>query len=172
MHTPGTSASTSVGWAQIIVSPGIVGYAIFTQRIPGRSDQDGTAPGGASAERILVPFDNTAGFVTGLALVNPTGASQTVSVSIQAETGEVSQTSIALPAQGHTAFALADQIPATSGHRGLAEFYSTTARGTIGSSLSMLALRFNPTGAFTAAPVYGQSGSPIVGVKPPSRGTK
>jgi hypothetical protein len=172
LHTPGTGAATSVGWAQFTVSPGIVGYAIFTQRIPDRPDQDGTAPGGASAERILVPFDNTGGFLTSVALVNPTGQVEPVSVNIQLETGEVSQTSISLPAQGHTAFALSTQIPATAGHRGLAEFYSTTTRGIIGSSLSMLALRFNPTGAFTTSPVYGQSGAPVVGVKPPGSGAK
>jgi hypothetical protein len=168
LHTPGTGVDTSVGWAQITIPASIVGYAIFTQRLPGRSDQDGTAPGGASAQRILVPFDNTAGFITAVSLVNPTAQGQTVTVNIQVETGEVSQSSIPLPAEGHTAFALSDKIPSTAGRRGLAEFYSlTTARGIIGSSLSMLALRFNPTGAFTTAPVYGQSGTPVVGVKPP-----
>jgi hypothetical protein len=57
------------------------------------------------------------------------------------------------------AFALADQVPATSGHRGLAEFYSPgTGRASAGS-ISMIALRFNPAGAFTTAPVYPQSGA-------------
>jgi hypothetical protein len=42
LHTLGTSATTSVGWGQIVVTPGIVAYAIFTQRVPGHTDQDGT----------------------------------------------------------------------------------------------------------------------------------
>jgi hypothetical protein len=170
LHTAGTSPSTSTGWAQIIVSSGIVGYAIFTQRIPGRADQDGTSPGGSTSGRILVPFDNTVGCVTGVALANPSTTSETVSVNIKIETGAVSQTTISIPAQGHLAFVLSDQIPATAGHRGLAEFSTTAVRGT--GSLSAIALRFNPTGAFTSAPVYGQSGAAIIGVTPPSGGTK
>jgi hypothetical protein len=88
-------------------------------------------------------------------------------VNVQIETGSISTGSITLPAQGHLAFALPDQLPATSGHRGLAEFYFPAARGTGAGSLSMLALRFNPGGAFTTAPVYAQTGSPIIGVQPP-----
>jgi hypothetical protein len=172
LHTPGTGAVTSVGWGQVTAAVGVSAYAIFTQRVPGRTDQDGTAPGGPVAGRVLVPFDNTAGSTTSVAIVNPTTASQTVSLSIKTETGAVSQSSISLPAQGHMAFALADQLPATSGQRGLAEFYTSTPRGEGTGSLSMLALRFNSTGAFTTAPVFGQSGPHIVGVAPPSTGGK
>jgi hypothetical protein len=168
LHTPGTGATTSVGWGQMIVSPGIMAYAIFTQRIPGQADQDGTASGESAMERFLVPFDNTSGFVTGVAIANPTAGSITISVNVITETGAVSQASISLPPQGHAAFALSDRVPTTAGHRGLAEFYIPGAgtRSATGT-LSMLALRFNPTGAFTTAPVYAQTGSPIVGVKPP-----
>jgi hypothetical protein len=167
LHTLGTAASTSVGWAQFIVSPGVVAYAIFTQRIAGHSDQDGTAPGGASSERFLVPFDKTSGFITGLAMMNPSGASETVSVNIQIETGAVSQSSITLPPQGHMSFAVSDQFPATAGHRGLVEFYFPGTGRLATGALSAIALRFNPTGGFTSAPAYGQTGSPVVGVKPP-----
>jgi hypothetical protein len=172
LHTMGTNPATSVGWAQAIVSAGIVAYAIFTQRIPGLAAQDGTAPSTAAAERFLVPFDNTAGFVTSLAILNPSGASETISVNVKTETGAISQSSISLPALGHMAFALADQVPATSGHRGLAEIYFPgTGRASAGS-ISMIALRFNPAGAFTTAPVYPQSGSAIIGVSPPPAGTR
>jgi hypothetical protein len=169
LHTPGTNPVTVTGWAQIIAPGGIVSYAIFTQRVPGRPDQDGTAPGGATASRILVPFDNTAGFTTSVAVVNPTGSDVTISVNLQIENGGVSQSSLLLPANGHSAFALPQQFPATSGHRGLAEFYTTSVRG-IGSSFSIIALRFNPTGGFTTAPVFTQSGTPVVGVTPPPPG--
>jgi|SRR5581483_1176547 len=169
LHTAGAGAVTSVGWAQMIVSPGIVAYAIFTQRIPGQADQDGTAPGGAATERFLVPFDNTSGCVTGVAIANPSNANSTILVNVETETGAVSQATLSLPAQGHAAFALSERIPATAGHRGLAEFYmqGIGTRTATGSPFVMLALRFNPTGAFTTAPVYAQTGAPIVGVKPP-----
>jgi hypothetical protein len=158
LHTPGAGAVTSVGWAQLQAPASVVGYAIFTQRTRGQPDQDGTAPAGASASRILVPFDNSAGFVTSVAVVNPTGSGESISVNIGIDAGAVSQASLpALPALGHTAFALSQQFPATAGHRGLAEFYASNG------SLSIIALRFNPTGAFTAAPVYTQSGPPVIG---------
>jgi hypothetical protein len=158
LHTSGSSGATTVGWAQLQGRTAIVAYAIFTQRVPGRQDQDGTAVASTSATRVLVPFDNTNGFVTTIAIVNPNASSESVSVGIESSSGSVSQLSpITLPAQGHTSFAMPQQFSATGGQSGLAEFYS--ASGTI----SVLALRFNPTGAFTTAPVYAQTGSPIIG---------
>ncbi|MBV9505226.1 MAG: hypothetical protein JO323_09515 [Acidobacteriia bacterium] len=87
LHTLGTNSATSVGWVQIQASLSVVAYAIFTQRVPGRTDQDGTAPAAAGAAHILVPFDNSSGFVTSVALVNPTGASENVAVNIETEAG-------------------------------------------------------------------------------------
>lgn len=47
------------------------------------------------------------------------------------------------------------QFPSTNGQRGLLELAST--------SLSAVALRFDPSGSFTSAPVYAGTGSTIVG---------
>ncbi|HEY7390164.1 MAG TPA: hypothetical protein VH640_16735 [Bryobacteraceae bacterium] len=169
LHTLGTDSATSVGWAQVLASgpgvEGVVAYAIFTQRIPGRTDQDGTASAAAGATRFLVPFDNSGGFITAVAVADYS-SSGTINVNIQLDTGAISQGSFSIPAQGHASFGLPDRFPTTSGQRGLAEFY-VTGNGRETPQLSMLALRFNPTGAFTTAPVYGQSGSPIIGVIPP-----
>jgi hypothetical protein len=157
LHTPATSSTTSVGWAQLQAPASLVAYAIFTQRVPGRTDQDGTALAASAATRILVPFDNTSSFVTAVGLVNPTASSETISVNFQIDTGMVTSSSLVLPAQGHMAFSLSQQFASTAGVRGTAEFYVSSG------SISILALRFNPTGGFTAAPVYAQSGSPIIG---------
>ena len=158
LHTLGTASSTAVGWAQLQAPAGVVCYAIFTERVPGRADQDGTAQAAASTTRVLVPFDNSSELVTSIALANPSNASESVLVSIQTQTGSITQqTPLTIPALGHMAFTFPQQFPATSGQRGLAEFY--TANG----ALSAIALRFNPTGAFTTAPVYPESGSPIIG---------
>lgn len=160
LHTLGTAATTSVGWAHLAGS-GISAYAIFTQRVPGRQDQDGTAPAAVSATRILVPFENTSGYATALAVVNSTASNQAISVSIQTDAGVISQPSFAvMPARGHRSFLMADQFPSTAGQRGVAEFHS------IGGGLSIIALRFNPTGAFTASPVYPETGQPIIGGSP------
>jgi hypothetical protein len=61
LHTLGTAASLSQGWAMVNADAGIVAYAIFTFRSPGHQDQDGTALAAASTTRILVPFDNSSG---------------------------------------------------------------------------------------------------------------
>ena len=82
------------------------GYAIFTQRIPGRADQEGTgeATGGS---RYLVPFDNTKGAVTTVAIANPNVTPfETISVAIRTSDGTVAQEpAITLPLDGHTSFA-------------------------------------------------------------------
>ncbi|MBZ5603554.1 MAG: hypothetical protein LAO79_14740 [Acidobacteriia bacterium] len=166
LHTLATDSATSVGWGEVIASgpgvAGVVAYAIFTQRIPARQDQDGTAAAAAGSARFLVPFDNSGGFITAVAVANPSSTGS-INVNIQLDSGAISHGSLTLPDQGHAAFVLPDQFPETAGQRGLAEFYVTGAvRGT--PSLSMLALRFNASGAFTTAPVYGQSGTPIIGV--------
>jgi len=158
LHTPGTASTTAVGWGQLQAPAGVVCYAIFTQRVTGRPDQDGTAPATAGTTRVLVPFDNSSNAVTSIALANPSNAAESVLVSIQTDAGAITQqTPLNIPAMGHTAFAFPVQFPATSGQRGLAEFY--TAAG----SLSIIGLRFNPTGGFTASPAYAETGSPIIG---------
>jgi hypothetical protein len=65
-----------------------------------------------------------------------------------------------VPAGGHMSFVLSQQFPVIKGHEGLAEFTSTTG------TFSMIALRVNPTNSFTAAPVYFQSGAPLIAPDP------
>jgi len=161
LHTSASAPVTSVGWAQLQASTGVVGYAIFTLRVPGRQDQDGTAPAAVSAARYLVPFDDSSNFVMGVAIVNPAPVAEAITVSVQADNGQVIQLPpIALPAFGHISFQMPLQFAATGGIRGLAEFYCATG------NINVLALRFNPTGAFTAAPVYPQTGTPVIGNTP------
>jgi len=158
LHTAGTAATTSTGWAQMQASNGVVAYAIFTLRVSGRQDQDGTSEAAASATRVLVPVDNTNGFATSIGISNPTSSSESISVGWQPTSGSSAQlSSLTLPAQGHSAFATAQQFSATAGMSGLLEFYSASG------NISVLALRFNPTGAFTTAPAYAQTGPPIIG---------
>jgi len=158
LHTPGTAANLSVGWGQVIGSPGVVAYAVFTKRPQGFPAQVGTAEATASASRILVPFDNTSSNVASMALVNTSAASQSITVKIRTTGGTVAQGVLAnIPAQGHIAFTFPDKFAATVGQSGLAEFY--TASGTI----ALLALNFNPAGSLSTAPAYPEVGPPIIG---------
>jgi len=157
LHTPGTATTSSVGWAQLDAPAGVVAYVVFSSMIPGHQTQDGTALGAASASRFLVPFDNTDGLKTAVAVANPTNAAESISVNIRTASGSVTQTSLpSVPALGHQSFLLPQQFPATANQSGLAEFYSTSG------NFSMIALRANPTLGFTSAPVYPESGSPII----------
>jgi hypothetical protein len=162
LHTTGTAAALTEGWAELDADAGIVAYVVFTYRFPGHQDDEGTAPAVAATNRILVPYDDSSGFVTGIAVVNPTGTAQDISVGFQTTTGAVAFGALpTAPPQGHMAFVLSQQFPVIAGHAGLAEFYSATG------NISMIALRFNPTLSFTAAPAYFETGPPLI-TAPPS----
>jgi len=157
LHTPGTAAALSQGWAQVDSDAGILAYVIFTNRVSGRQDQDATSLAVSATNRILVPYDDANGFVTAIAVVNPTAAAQTISVGFRTVDGLVALDALPpVPAMGHMTFILSQQFPVIAGHRGLAEFYSATG------NISMLSLRFNPTQSDASAPVYFQTGPPLI----------
>jgi hypothetical protein len=148
LHTPPASVLTT-GWCQVVGDPGLALYAIFTQIVAGRPNQDGTAPASASATGVIVPFNNTSGFVTSVGLVNPNPEAIVVGSYIQTDTGAVLQPPLfTMPPFGHLAFALPTQFSTTGGQRGLIQFYASSG------SVSALALLFDPSGSFTAAPTY------------------
>ena len=67
------SSATLVGWATVISSGPVSGFAIFRSRGQDGRDAEGTAPlESSSTSSLVLPFDNTAGFATGVALINPT----------------------------------------------------------------------------------------------------
>jgi hypothetical protein len=157
LNTSGTAADLSVGWAELNADAGVIGYVVFSIRA-GATQDEGTAPAVAASNRILVPYQDSNGFVTDMAIVNPTGSPMDISVGFRTTDGLVStgNTISQLPAGGHLSFALSTQFPVILGHVGLAEFYSASG------NFSVIALRTNPTNSFTTAPVYFQSGAPLI----------
>jgi hypothetical protein len=157
LHTTGSAASTTIGWGQLheLDNAGsVVAYAIFT--VTGAALQNGTAPAAGAASRILVPFDNTKGSATSIAIANTTTSSETINVGIRINGATSQPASITLPAQGHTSFDFPTKFGATvAGQSGLAEFYAASG------SFAILGLRFQ-SGAFTTAPVYTESGPPLI----------
>ena len=169
VHTPGTAANLTQGFGELVADSGVVAYAIFTQRVPGRQNQDGTALAAAPGSYFLIPFDNSApGFVTSIAIVNTSEAPETLSANLLLASGQTLSGSLpSIPALGHAAFALTTQFPLSAGQQGTLELFyraqidSTPATGahpqvavSLPPSFSVIALRFNPTGAFTSLPVY------------------
>lgn len=146
--TAGTDNALSQGWAELSSSQQVSGLGVFRQRVAGRPDQEAGVSVTTPTSRFVLPFDNTQGFVSSMALVNTNSSlSRAVSATPREEAGNtLIGDSVNLPARGHTAFEMAQRFPAMSGRRGSAEFVSA------GADFSALGLRFNPGGAFTSLP--------------------
>jgi hypothetical protein len=145
----GPSGTTVVGSAQVLSAGVVDGFAIFDYNPQGGTESEGTVPLQAqSPYSISLPFDNTAGYVMGVALANLAATSQTITVAIWNASG-VQMTSpppIVLAGNGHTSFVLPSQYTETAGLRGTVQFVSS------GGGLSGLGLRFDPAFSFTSVP--------------------
>jgi hypothetical protein len=159
LNTTGTASSTTTGWCQANGDPGFSLYAIFTQSVAGRPDQDVTSPATPSNSNVLIPFDNTSGLVTTIAVVNPGSAAITVNPYIRVNpSGTVSAgTPFVLPPGGHIAVSVPGQFAATAGAQGLLDLYTATGQ------IAALALRFNPTGGIAGGQATAQKGLDIFG---------
>jgi len=145
------SATTLVGWAQVFSAAPVSGFAIFREQLSNGTFAEGTAPlEDRNISDLLVPFDNTAGFVTGVALVNSTSVSMTIDVTLRDAFGTQlgAVPAIVLPANGHLAFVSTTQFPATKGQLGTIELQPASNGGIAG-----LGLRFSPFSTFTSVPV-------------------
>ena len=142
-------AATVTGWADVVSFGAFAGFAIFRQRGQDGRDSEGTAPlEGTSLPGLLLPFDNSEGFATGVALVNPGSDRVSLVAVVRDESGLVlSQFGVPMVARGHTAFDLGGRSPGTNGRRGSIEF-----RHSGSGKVTGLGLRFSPSGSFTSVP--------------------
>jgi hypothetical protein len=151
LQTPGAGSSLNSGWAELDFISGddlkVGMMAIFgTTGIPGRPDFEATVPAWHTIQYDgVLPFDNTSGYTTSIALLNPSQfGDSTVPITIYDEAGNVLKTdSVSLRAGHKTAFALPERWGETAGRRGSIHFQGNLA------SLSVLGFRFHPGGAFT-----------------------
>jgi len=172
-HTPNRTSALSEGFGELVASPGVQAYVIFTLYVPGRQNQDGTAPAALPASDILIPFDNSPGFTSSIAVVNTSDAPETLTAKIALASGDTITSSLpSVPAHGHVAFALASQFPELAGQQGTLELSTTSLvidaatgakrpRIVAPPTFSVIGLRFNPTGAFTSLPVYSAYTAPF-----------
>jgi hypothetical protein len=97
---------------------------------------------------MTLAYDNSAGFVMGVAIANLSTASADITATVWDDSGvQLGTQVITIAGSGHTSFVLPSQIPVTAGKRGIVQFQST-APGGIGG----LGLRFSPFGTFTSVP--------------------
>lgn len=150
IQTAGTAQTVSIGFA-ILTRPDykdVNGYGIFRQRIPGRSfDFEAVVPFSSEYDDdYVLPFDNTTGYTTSMAICNPDDfSSQTVTVAFHDQQGtRFHLDQFTLSPLEHRAYAMDVNWPQTAGKKGLAVF-QVGPRGA-----PVLGLRFNSTGPFTS----------------------
>jgi hypothetical protein len=142
-------ASTFVGWADVLSSGPVGGFAIFRSTPVSGSPSEGTVPLQTQfISSMILPYDNTAGFVMGVAVTNLSVSSANITATVWDDSGvQLGSQAINVAGSGHTAFVLPNQISLTTGKRGFVRFQSG-ASGGIGG----LGLRFSPFGTFTSVP--------------------
>jgi hypothetical protein len=141
IESDGTSANLSQGWGQLVTSNSIGGTAIFRESAPGRQPSEASVPIiPPVSSTLLLPYDNTNGLVTSLALVNPDPANAApVNANVYDQNGNLLASGvIMLSPQGQQPFALSDQFPAAANQSGLAVFSNPG-----GGPITGLGLRFS-----------------------------
>ena len=159
IETQGTAANLIQGWGEVIAGKSINGTAIFRQHAAGSVDTEGAVPLKASAgTHFLVPFDNTQGFVTAMAMLNPASAQTAhVSITFRNENGQlISTESLVLAAGSRQAFVLPTQFPEVANLRGVAEFSSPV-------EISALGLRASPRYTLASIEPIDTSSLPAAG---------
>ena len=146
----GQSGPTAVGCADVLSSGSLCGYAIFRTNTPNSPVSEGTVPLQSQfPSTITLPYDNTAGFVTGVALANLSTSFANVTATMWNDSGnQLGTQTINIVGSGHTSFLLPSQLPLTAGKRGIVKFQSAATGGIAG-----LGLRASPFGTFTSIPM-------------------
>lgn len=155
-----TPGQTRTGWAAVdydTTGVRLGGFATFRQKIAGRPDFEALVPMSSYEDYIfLLPVDETQGFITALAVCNPSGTFPAVVTLEMLDTGgnTVATRTLNLAPGGHTAFPIREQFPEMAGRMGTLVVESNTDR------LAGLGLRFNTAGgnSFSSVPVMNWSG--------------
>jgi len=150
--TSGLSPTVTQGYAVVLRKIGsMLALASFRQRIPGRPDFEATLPAELPTAAInACPFDNTNGFSTGIALLNPDSIPAQYVLSFYDSNGiSVTEQLITLRSLQKSAFDSASQYRDTAGKRGvfrIRRITSATGPSINYPNMGLTVLRFNPTG--------------------------
>jgi len=160
----GMGGNWATGWVDVLAAAQVYGYAVFryapgglTPGVPGfMTPWEGTVPLQSlfTASTITLPFDNSGGFTTGLAIGTLTGGAITANFyAADGTTLGTQQTLPTLPANGHTSFMT------NPGPTGQNWSFTNGATGVVvfsGPSLIGLGLRASPYGTVTSVPAVLQ----------------
>jgi hypothetical protein len=138
------------GSAQLTTTGNVSGFAIFRYN---PSQQEAAAPlETRKASAYTVPFENTDGVATGLALANESDQAVNLDLILRNDSGaEIGTGVVPLEAHGHRALVLSQLYAETAGIRGTVEISAPA-----GSQFSALGLRFTPNQSVTTIPVMAK----------------
>lgn len=142
-------ANLSVGSAQLLSDGKVSGFLIF-RYLP--SVQEAAVELQVqAAPTYTLPFDNTGGIATGVALSSTSAASTAVQVVVEDDKGTlVTSETVTLPARGHLSFVLGTRYTAAASIRGTIQFQPAA-----GSQIGVIGIRALSTGAYTTIPPIG-----------------
>ena len=134
------------GWAYLDTTQSVGAQAIFKSHVAGRADYEAAVPIDQGSTSLLIAFDNSGGYFTGVAIANSDQIfAANVTVTFRNPQGaQIGSGTLALPPSGHTSLLLNQSYPSTAGLTGTVEFTSDNG------SIVGIGLRFNPTGPFTS----------------------
>ena len=144
------NAALQTGSAQLTTTGNVGGFVIFRYNTNGQEAVVPLESRGASS--YIIPFDNTNGAATGVAISNASSQGVNIPLTLRDGNGNVLGTSsIALNANGHTSFVLGLQYPSTTGLLGTADFATPS-----GATISVLGIRSPPALTFTTLPALAK----------------
>jgi len=160
IDTTGGSPVLQEGWAVVttydrsadqpgaaVISARIAGLATFRQRVAGRPDFEAVVPfSPANETRLVMPFDNRAGFSTGIAWLNPdpSNAAPVQVTILRPDATLLGTEAFNIGPGAKLVFSMPARYPQAAGQQGRILVETT------GRLFSALGLRFNPGGAFTS----------------------
>jgi hypothetical protein len=147
----GQSSTALTGWADVLSTAQLAGYAVFHYNSTEGVQSEGTVTLETSPQiTFQLPYDNTNGLTTAVALTNlaPVSASTVTATLWDASGNPLAARALSIASLGHMAFALTDYLPQATGNRGIVVFTNTT-----GGNITGLGLRVNPAGGITSVPV-------------------
>lgn len=123
IDTASADPLSQTGWVQVLASGIVAGYDNF-RLSAGNGFREVFLPlQSANASTMILPFDHTGSYGTGIALANSSATNSTIGVIIRDDRGSVIQMTdaIQLQPQGHISFDLAAKYPGSASQRGTIE---------------------------------------------------
>jgi hypothetical protein len=134
---------TQAGWALVQASGSLTGYSLFRWGTAPHQQEAAAALENRTPGSFLLSFDQTGGYVLGIAVANTSSPAANVTATLYDDSGAtIGGTTLPLPAMGHTAFMLTDEFPAAAGRRG-----TLVLTPPAGSQIGAIAFRANSEGS-------------------------